>query len=1051
MKWNHPAKRLTAALLTGAMVLSLCAPVLAEGTDAAPGEGAGTQQPAEETDIALDAAHFPDEKFCTYLKAFDKNGDDSLSQQEREAVTKIEVPNMGIKTLQGIEYFPKLGYLYCYKNEITELDVSKNTALTGLTCNYNQLTSLDVSSNTALTSLDCSDNQLATLELGSAPLVILTCQGNQLTRLDLRGNHALKMMDCSDNQLTTLELGDNPITDMYCSSNQLESLKISSTVLTNLGCSKNRLKSLDVSSTVMIHLDCDENQLTALDVRSNTALTSLDCDSNQLTALDVRSNTELEELHCEDNQLTALDVAPLTKLEKLYCGSNQLTALDVSQNKVLKLLYCNKNQLTALDVRSNTALNDLWCAQNRLTSLDLSQNTALLYLNLEANRYKVTTEDGTFDLSTLPDGFVQDKVTKWGPEERCTVEGTLLKVSGECDTVWYEYDTGHAWEKLEVYLDLTNNGLVVDDETFPDIQFLYYVMRFDTNGSLRLGKEELEAVTEIDVSGMDIRSLQGIEYFPNLQTLKCAKNQLTTLDVSKNLKLTTLDCSENQLTSLDLSQNTALTSLNCEGNRYSITPDENNRFDLSTLPAGFEADKAEFESCCTVEGDTLTVGYGISSTTYRYDAGYAEKPSFTLTFPAREDPDPSGHVWDIAGGSIELWVDENGNQMVRQGTTTRMDSSPVITGTASGSGITAGNAASTGTLRFTLRDFHGDRAITVGSNVELTLDGKNTVTTTENEAPLQSADGTQPVVTMQGSGSLALETGADGVPALDVYELVLEGGSITATATGADANAVQAENITVKGGSLAAEGNSTGIYAAGSITVADGSVTAEGGDLGICGRTGVQITGGEVDTNGIAGKGTTAISGAAKVTVAPVQAEAADPEAGTLWFIDLNTWTEGDPDTDDLVSGRVRCVDEKGSTVKVIVGPETPAEPEDPADTDTGSAGDGGAGALAAVALGGAAIWGGYEVATRVILHQLLPEGAAIPKTKAELATLLWNTAGQPEPANAPAFVDVDGTTAKAAQWCTEQGYLTDTFQPDKHVAKYNVIRAWKKAFPKAE
>ena len=120
------------------------------------------------------------------------------------------------------------------------------------------------------------------------------------------------------------------------------------------------------------------------------------------------------------------------------------------------------------------------------------------------------------------------------------------------------------------------------------------------------------------------------------------------------------------------------------------------------------------------------------------------------------------------------------------------------------------------------------------------------------------------------------------------------------------------------------------------------------------------------------------------------------------------------------------------------------------AGTGSGSAGSIG-GAIAAAAIGGAAIWGGYEVATRVILHQLLPAGAAIPKTQAELAVLLWTTAGSPEPLNAPAFADVDETTAKAAQWCTEQGYLTDTFQPDKHVAKYNVIRAWNKAFPKAK
>ena len=131
---------------------------------------------------------------------------------------------------------------------------------------------------------------------------------------------------------------------------------------------------------------------------------------------------------------------------------------------------------------------------------------------------------------------------------------------------------------------------------------------------------------------------------------------------------------------------------------------------------------------------------------------------------------------------------------------------------------------------------------------------------------------------------------------------------------------------------------------------------------------------------------------------------------------------------------------------------DKPLLPGDITEIGTAPAGDAGGagGAIAAVALGGAALWGGYEVATRVILHKLLPEGAAIPKTQAQLAVLLWNTAGQPEPVNEPAFADVDAATAKAAQWCTEQGYLSGTFRPEKRVAKYNVIRTWNKAFPKA-
>ena len=115
---------------------------------------------------------------------------------------------------------------------------------------------------------------------------------------------------------------------------------------------------------------------------------------------------------------------------------------------------------------------------------------------------------------------------------------------------------------------------------------------------------------------------------------------------------------------------------------------------------------------------------------------------------------------------------------------------------------------------------------------------------------------------------------------------------------------------------------------------------------------------------------------------------------------------------------------------------------------------DGGAGAaIAGVAIGGAAVWGGYEMATRVILHNFLPKGAAIPANRGQLALLVWNTAGRPEPAGAPAFADVaDPDMAKAAQWCTEQGTMDakgDRFEPEGWTPKFKVIEVWNKAFPK--
>ena len=125
-----------------------------------------------------------------------------------------------------------------------------------------------------------------------------------------------------------------------------------------------------------------------------------------------------------------------------------------------------------------------------------------------------------------------------------------------------------------------------------------------------------------------------------------------------------------------------------------------------------------------------------------------------------------------------------------------------------------------------------------------------------------------------------------------------------------------------------------------------------------------------------------------------------------------------------------------------------------PDDTGTVDSGSDAGGAVAAVIVGGAAVWGGYEIATRVILHNILPEGAAIPANRGQLALLVWNTAGRPEPVNTPAFADVaDADTAKAAQWCVEQGLLDakseSSFKPEGWMPKFKTIEVWEKAFPK--
>ncbi len=187
----------------------------------------------------------------------------TLAEVKDITVLVVSFSERELTSLRGIEYFESLTELACIHNQLTTLDVSKNTALTSLNCWGNQLAALDVSKNTALTYLDCNDNQLTTL--------------------DVSKNTALTHLDCDDNQLTALDVSKN-------------------TALTKLFCEENQLISLNVSrNTVLTDLWCSDNQLTALDVSKNTALTYLRCGDNQLTALDVSKNTALIWLNCKWN------------------------------------------------------------------------------------------------------------------------------------------------------------------------------------------------------------------------------------------------------------------------------------------------------------------------------------------------------------------------------------------------------------------------------------------------------------------------------------------------------------------------------------------------------------------------------------------------------------------------------------------------------------------------------------------------------------------------------------------------------------------------------
>ena len=151
--------------------------------------------------ILINETNFPDANFRNYLQRY-YGKDGELTKDEIANVTEIDVREQEIRSLKGIEFFTALTYLNCDNNQLTTIDVSKNTALTYLGCDGNQLTTIDVSKNTALTGLECSSNKLTTLNVkGCMMLKYLRCQYNQLTTLNVKGCLSLEKLWCYQNQI----------------------------------------------------------------------------------------------------------------------------------------------------------------------------------------------------------------------------------------------------------------------------------------------------------------------------------------------------------------------------------------------------------------------------------------------------------------------------------------------------------------------------------------------------------------------------------------------------------------------------------------------------------------------------------------------------------------------------------------------------------------------------------------------------------------------------------------------------------------------------------
>lgn len=249
---------------------STAASAPADSAAAAPAE---TPAPAAEGTVALGETNFPDPAFLDCVRAFDTDGDGALSESERASVTSLDVRAKGIRSLEGVGFFPALTRLNCIGNALTELPLDQTPHLTNLLCNENQLTELDLSQVPRLEVLHCHDNRIAALDPSAAPLLReLACGDNPFETLDVSRNGALQYLIYMGGPLKTLTLGDNEaLLDLWCAYTLVTELDLSHAPnLELLGIERSDLVFLDLSGNPLLtDLMAGDNQL--LGIRAGQA------------------------------------------------------------------------------------------------------------------------------------------------------------------------------------------------------------------------------------------------------------------------------------------------------------------------------------------------------------------------------------------------------------------------------------------------------------------------------------------------------------------------------------------------------------------------------------------------------------------------------------------------------------------------------------------------------------------------------------------------------------------------------------------------------------
>ena len=860
----------------------------------------------------------------------------------------------------------------------------------------------------------------------------------------------LEKLDCHGIGLTTLNVGKNfKLKELDCSGNQLKkSVDILSSGLKKLNCSNNKLTYMNLGILYGLNLEevnCSNNNITKIVMDSVGELIKFDCSNNELTALDVSRCYQLKQLNCSVNQLVELDVKNQTNLTLLDCHHNELTELNVSQNQNLASLTCDGNQLTTLDLSNNNSLSHLSCAENRLACVDFS-NMVGSTINADGNRHPIAVlTDGTFNLNTLP-GFNVGKASNW---HGGSVSGTILTVEDGKDEVSYQYDCGKGVKPTFIF----ETSLPINEKNFPDPNFRKYIKTYKAGGRDVLTVEEQRKVESIEVKGWNISNLKGIEAFPNLKELNCENNSIQKLDLRQNPKLKTLKCNKNQLTHLDLSKNPDIDYLICSDNQLEQL-DVSHLKDLVTLDCSHN-DLAQLDVKNSIFLETLNCS---ANQLTELDADVKHKTR--LVSVECQNNQLTTLILGENKGLKKLNCAHNQltqlnlNNMIslkelrcqnNQLTALDVSSSPDLTTLVlKDNHLTSLNLDSNPNLELTPYTdiYHSDfnNVYTVTLNPDRTFDLSTLPGNFEINRVTKWINGNANGYT------LTVDEGTDVV----YYGYRCITGKLDVGFT---------LDVTGKGGSTG--GGSTGGGTPGGSTGggSTGGGSTGGGSTG-GGSTGGGTTGGGTTTSPEAGKyqltvtdGVATVNGSTGAVLNVKPGDTVTLTADTTKFPENEEfgWWEITPY--GSVSNTLTGQYQRTATFTMPNENVSARAMSKSAGVSTGGDDGGGGGGAAILLVGGAAVaglvgYGVYSYVSEQQLKALLPEGVAMPENRAQTALLLWNTAGRPEPAEAPAFKDVaDPDTAKAAQWCVEHGLmdrkLGGRFAPDNSDPAYKTLNAY--------